>query len=123
MSAQIKEAIAAWKAARSYLELLEEEEGCDDEFEDEEPQERARQREVITGALEAAQQEAEAWELIEASHVKLGVTYSIGSYRVDSSKKLITLMQAGKEVFRYLGLDRLEALTKAAAWCRAEMAK
>jgi hypothetical protein len=102
VSAQIKEALAA-------LELMRRE--SDDWHR-------------VRSALEAAQQEAEAWEAIEewCEQDKNTRDIAMGPQSRADGWYLRLLGRARKQA-PFVGRDRLEALTKAAAWCRAELAK
>lgn len=79
---------------------------------------------LIRSALEAAQQEAEAWESIYALCRKKQYFYEGYVRQFDSEKPHAFRITEGDDVlFRVDCATRLEALTKAAAWCRAELAK
>jgi len=77
---------------------------------------------VVRAALEVAQREAEAWEAIEAfckSHPLVGPSLNWTG--------VVWMLEITNEnndwVFSANEPTRLEALTKAAAWCSAEMTK
>lgn len=76
---------------------------------------------TIRSALEAAQQEAEAWEEIEAWR-KSGGDFQIFTIDAHGGNWMSRAHRLDGTFDEWSG-DRLKALTKAAAWCRAEMAK
>lgn len=107
MSAQTKEALAAVRAelADTNLPHIPRRELAKAYFE------------TLVDDLEAAQQEAEAWEAIEAfvndrgwgCYVSRPAAFGTWGVRIAGDTQV--------------GKTRLEALTKAATWCRAELAK
>lgn len=111
MSAQIKEALEA-------LFVL----GDTDSS----PIEARKAYSVVRSALEAAQQEAEAWEVIGVwcaaqcprQIMVTGVMYPANKPWSASLLLGVTLVHDSFD-----GVSRLEALAAAATWCRAELAK
>jgi hypothetical protein len=75
---------------------------------------------LAESALEAAQQEAEAWEAIEAWQKAGGQTRSPRLRSKSSGGYVVDLVHA-VDVQRFDGSTRTEALTKAEEWCRSEL--
>lgn len=96
---------------------------------------RARACLALRSALEAAQQEAEAWEVIEKWCVYRGLKQPSSAYTLELQPPQgnearwfagLVEYQNGDRVRSYEtapGDSRVDALIKIAAWCRAELAK
>lgn len=85
---------------------------------------------IVRAALEAAQQEAEAWEAIEAwskaRHGSYDSGYSVAGRNFPACWRFELHTPGTNAMGRsssgsLFGATRLEALTKAAAWCRAKL--
>jgi hypothetical protein len=74
---------------------------------------------VVESALEAAQQEASAWEALEAWGAE-DVRFLAPDEIADTWDVVITLADGQ---YNFDAPSRLEALTKAAEFCRAEIGK
>lgn len=112
MSAQVKEAMAALVTLGNFGD------GPGYNVLDAHPEELS----VIRSALEAAQQEAEAWEAIRQwSNAAFGEVEVVMGERIDEADIVLRSDDGDREDF--MGDSRLEALTKAATWCRAELDK
>lgn len=79
---------------------------------------------IVSEALEAAQQEAEAWEAIEA-WLDLDMHRYIRILKTNMGIWWAVLRDRDTGNALHIGInkDRLEVLTDAAAWCRQELAK
>lgn len=81
---------------------------------------------LVLHALESAQQENKAWESIEAWSCRpsiLDTTVEFTPPFESETRWLCTVLAATVFVTAHYGESRLEALTKAAEWCRAELVK